>query len=430
MIGAGFVWLFLALVVLGIPVVFAMALAPMAAFLAADRAQFLTLVAQKLFTGINQFPLLAIPLFILAGELMNIGGITERIIRFSNALVGHLRGGLAQVDTLACMFFSGLSGSAVADASALGSILIPAMEREGYGRPFAAAVTTASAVMGPIIPPSIIMVVYAFTMGESVAALFLGGFLPGFIVCAGLMLANHWVARRRNYPKRERWAGLEELVAAGLGAVLPLMAPVIILGGILLGIVTPTEAAGVAVVYALVVGMLVYRQLQLRHLPQILLRSGIASAAILLVIGTASVFGWAATMSGLPNKLASTLLGLTADPLTLLFLINVFLLIVGMFMDAGPAILILGPVLAPTMTQLGVDPIHFAMIMCINLSIGLATPPVGLILFATSSIAREPIERIAREMGPHYVVLFLVLMLVTYVPELSMALPRLFGFAD
>jgi tripartite ATP-independent transporter DctM subunit len=428
MLGFGFVWVFLALMALGVPIVFAMLLGPIAGFLLADRAAFLAVLPQKIYQGINQFPLLAIPLFILAGELMNVGGITERIIRFSNALVGHLRGGLAQVDTVACMFFSGLSGSAVADASALGSVLIPAMDKAGYGRAFAAAVTAASAVMGPIIPPSIIMVVYAYTMQVSVAALFLGGFLPGFLVCAGLMVATAIVARRRGYPKRPR-AGLREVAHATGGATLPLLAPVIILGGIVLGIVTPTEAAGVAVVYALLVGMLVYRRLRLRDLNAILLRSGIASATILLVIGAASVFGWAATLAGLPARLAAVLLALSDDPTVLLVLVNVLLLLVGMFLDAGPAILILGPILAPTMAQLGVDPIHFALIMCVNLSVGLATPPVGLILFATSSIARVPIERIAREMLPYYVVHVLVIAAVTYVPWLTLALPRAFGFA-
>ena len=429
MIGLGYLWLFLLLIAVGIPVVFALALAPIAALIAADRLVFLDVLPQKLFFGINQFPLLAIPLFILAGELMNTGGITERIVRFAQALVGHMRGGLAQVDTVACMFFSGISGSAVADASALGSILIPAMERERYGRAFAAAVTTASAVMGPIIPPSIIMVVYAYTMGVSLAALFLAGFVPGFLVAVGLMIANNWVARRRNYPRRDRRAPASELWGATKGAILPLMAPVIILGGIVGGVFTPTEAAGVAVVYALFVGMLVYRQLRPRDLYAIFLRSGQAAAAILLVIGTATIFAWIATLSGLPNQLTAIIFSITQNPVLLLLLANIFLLLVGMFLDAGPAILILGPILAPTMGQLGVDPVHFAIIMCINLSVGLATPPVGLILFTTASIAGTSLESIAREMLPYYVVLFTVLMIVTYLPGVSLFLPRFFGFA-
>ena len=428
MLGFGYLWMFLVLTMVGIPVVFALALAPIASLIAADKVMFLNVLPQKLFFGINQFPLLAIPLFILAGELMNIGGITERIVRFANALVGHMRGGLAQVDTVACMFFSGISGSAVADASALGSILIPAMEREHYSRPFAAAVTTASAVMGPIIPPSIIMVVYAYTMGVSLAALFLAGFLPGLLVCIGLMIANHLIAKRRNYPKRDHRAPNAELLRASAGAILPLMAPVIILGGIVGGIFTPTEAAGVAAIYALLIGMLIYRQLRLRDLYTIFLRSGVASAAILLVIGTAAIFAWVATLSGLPNQLAALIFTISRNPIVLLLLVNLFLLVVGMFLDAGPAILILGPILAPTMQQLGVDPVHFAIIMCINLTIGLATPPVGLILFTTASIARTSLESIAREMLPYYVVLFAILMIVTYVPPVSLTVPRLFGF--
>lgn len=430
MLGTAYVWIFLAAMAIGVPIVFAMALAPIAAFLLADRAAFLAVLPQRIFQGINQFPLLAIPLFILAGEVMNVGGITERLVRLATALVGHFRGGLAQVNILTSVLFAGLSGSAVADVSALGSILIPAMQRQGYARTFAAAVTAASAVIGPIIPPSIIMVIYAYVMNVSVAALFLGGFVPGLLVALGLMVVTNLLARRRNYPRSERKAPLPELAAAARGAFLPLLTPVIILGGILGGIFTPTEAAAAAVVYALLLSLLVLRSLRLSDLPRLFLRAGVAASAVLLAIGTAALFGWVATLSGLPGKLAATLLAIGDDPLLLLLLVNLLLLVVGMFMDAGPAILILGPILAPTMQQLGVDPIHFALIMCINLTIGLATPPVGLVLFVTSALARETIERIGREMLPYYAVHLAVILLVTYVPALTLTLPRLFGFAS
>ena len=331
---------------------------------------------------------------------MNTGGITQRLVRLANALVGHFRGGLAQVNIVSSIFFAGLSGSAVADTSALGSMLIPAMEKEGYTRRFAAAVTAASSVIGPIIPPSIIMVVYAYIMQVSVAALFLAGFVPGVLTGIGLMIMTNILAKRRNYPRNERRAPVGELLAAVRGAVLPLLTPVIILGGILAGVFTPTEAAGAAVVYALVLSVVVLRTLALKDLPGLLLRTGIAASAILLAIGTAAVFGWVATLSGVPNQLAAALFGLSDNPLMLLFLINVLLLIVGMFLDAGPAILILGPILAPTMLQLGVDQVHFAIIMCVNLTIGLATPPMGLILFVASTISGERIEAIARELLP------------------------------
>lgn len=429
MLGTAYLWIFLAAMAIGVPIVFAMALAPIAAFLLAERPQFLAVLPQRIFQGINQFPLLAIPLFILAGEVMNAGGITERLVGFARALVGHFRGGLAQVNILSSVLFAGLSGSAVADVSALGSILVPAMRREGYGTAFAAAVTAASAVIGPIIPPSIIMVIYAYTMNVSVAALFLGGFVPGLLMAAGLMVVTNILARTRAYPRSERRASAGELFVAARRAFLPLLTPLIILGGILGGVFTPTEAAAAAVVYALLLGLFVLRTLRLSDLPALFLRAGVASSAVLLAIGTAALFAWAATLSGLPGKLAQALLSITSEPILVLLLVNLLLLFVGMFLDAGPAILILGPILAPTMQQIGVDPLHFALLMCVNLTIGLATPPVGLVLFVTSALARESIERIGREMLPYYAVHLAVILLVTYVPATSLTLPRLFGFA-
>ena len=430
MVPLTYIWVLLGCMAIGVPIVFALAIAPIAGFMLADKAMFLQVLPQKLLLGINQFPLLAIPLFILAGEIMNVGGITQRLVRLANALVGHFRGGLAQVNVVSSMFFAGLSGSAVADTSALGSMLIPAMEKEGYTRRFAAAVTAASSVIGPIIPPSIIMVVYAYIMQVSVAALFLAGFIPGILTGFGLMVMTNLLARKRNYPKRDVRAPVGELLSAARGAVLPMLTPVIILGGILAGVFTPTEAAGAAVLYALILSLLVLRTLTPKDLPALLLRTGVAASAILLAVGTAAVFGWVATLSGVPNKLAQAIFAFTDNPLLLLFMVNVLLLIVGMFLDAGPAILILGPILAPTMLQLGIDPIHFAIIMCVNLTIGLATPPMGLILFVASSISQQRIEAIARELLPYFIVHLTIIFLITYVPALSLTLPRFFGFAS
>jgi TRAP-type transport system large permease protein len=430
MVPLTYLWILIGCMAVGVPIVFALAIAPISAFILADKAMFLQVLPQKILLGINQFPLLAIPLFILAGEIMNTGGITQRLVRLANALVGHFRGGLAQVNVVSSIFFAGLSGSAVADTSALGSMLIPAMEREGYTRRFAAAVTAASSVIGPIIPPSIIMVVYAYIMQVSVAALFLAGFLPGVLTGIGLMFMTNILARRRNYPRNERRAPVGELLGAARGAVLPLLTPVIILGGILAGVFTPTEAAGAAVVYALLLSLFVLRTLSLKDLPALLLRTGVAASAILLAIGTAAVFGWVATLSGVPNKLAAAIFAFSDNPLMLLFLVNVLLLVVGMFLDAGPAILILGPILAPTMLQLGIDPVHFAIIMCVNLTIGLATPPMGLILFVASTISGERIEAIAKELLPYFVVHLTIIFLITYVPALSLTLPRLLGFVQ
>ncbi|MDA1310110.1 MAG: TRAP transporter large permease [Proteobacteria bacterium] len=423
-----FFWVFIGAMAIGVPIVFSLGFAPLVGFLVADKTIFLNMIVQRTFAGINQFPLLAIPFFILAGEVMNQGGITLSLVRFANTLVGHLRGGLAHVNIVTSMLFAGLSGSAVADTSAIGSILIPAMEKDGYSRKFAAAVTAASSVIGPIIPPSIIMVIYAFMMNVSVAGLFAAGIVPGLVVGAGLMVVTAIISKRRNYPKADKRASLKEVGGAAGDAFLPLLTPVIILGGILGGVFTPTEAAAVAAGYALILSLFVLRTLTPKDLPAIFTRAAIASAAILLVVGTATSFAWIATLSQVPNMLSELIFTLSDNPYLLLFLINIFLLLVGMFLDAGPAILILGPILAPTMIQLGIHPLHFAIIMCVNLTVGLATPPMGLILFVTSSITRLGVEVIAKEMLPFLAVEIVVIFLITYFPALSMTLPKLLGF--
>ena len=424
-----FFWIFLGVMALGVPIVFALGIAPMASFIIEGKALFLKMVVQRTFAGINQFPLMAIPFFILAGELMNRGGITQSLVAFANALVGHLRGGLAHVNIVTSMLFAGISGSAVADTSGVGSIMIPAMEKDGYSRKFAAAITAASSVIGPIIPPSIIMVVYAFMMNVSVAGLFAAGVVPGLLVGFALMMVTAVISKRRNYPKAAERASVKAMGRAGMSAALPLMTPVIILGGIIGGVFTPTEAASVAALYALVLSVFILKTLKPHELPRIFLRAAISSGAILLVVGTATAFAWAATLSQIPAQLSGLLFSITEDPHLLLFMINVLLLIVGMFLDAGPAILILGPILAPTMIGLGIDPLHFAIIMCVNLTVGLATPPMGLILFVASSLTRLSVEVIAKEMLPFLLVEIAVIFLITYVPAITMTLPRLLGFA-
>ncbi|MFT5447048.1 MAG: tripartite ATP-independent transporter DctM subunit [Gammaproteobacteria bacterium] len=423
-----FFWVFLAAMALGVPIVFALGFAPVVGFLATDKLIFMNMIVQRSFAGINQFPLLAIPFFILAGEVMNQGGITIRLVNFANAVVGHLRGGLAHVNVVTSMLFAGLSGSAVADTSAIGSLLIPAMEKAGYSRKFAAAITAASSVIGPIIPPSIIMVIYAFMMNVSVAGLFAAGLVPGLIVGFSLMAATAVISKKRNYPKAERRATLREFGVATRGAILPLLTPVIILGGILGGVFTPTEAASVAAGYALFLSLFVLKTIKFNDLGGIFLRAATSSSAILLVVGTATAFAWIATLSQVPVQMTDLIFSISDNPLLLLFLINVLLLVVGMFLDAGPAILILGPILAPTMVQLGIEPLHFAIIMCVNLTVGLATPPMGLILFVASSVSRLGVEVIAREMLPFLAIEIAVIFLITYVPAISLTLPKLLGF--
>ena len=423
-----FFWIFLVTMILGIPIAFGLAAAPVLGFILAGKLVFIKLLPQRLFMGINQFPLLAIPLFLLAGEIMNRGGITSRIVRFASVLVGHFRGGLAQVNILASIFFAGLSGSAVADTSALGSMLIPAMIKEGYTPRFSAAVTAASSVIGPIIPPSIIMVVYGLVMSTSVAGLFLAGFVPGLMMGGGMMIVTSIMAKSKKFPKRDSKASLKEVWEAFRGAFLPLLTPFIILGGILSGVFTPTEAAGAAVAYALRLSLFVLRSLKIKDLPDVLYRTGVASAAILFVVGTATVFSGIIALSGLPGKLGTFVFSITDNVYLLLFIVNILMLFVGMFLDASPAILILGPILAPTMMSLGVHPLHFAIIMCVNLTVGLATPPLGLILFVASSLTKLQVLDIAREMAPYLLVHMVVIFLITYFPFLTMTLPKIAGY--
>lgn len=425
-----FLPVFLVLLLIGLPVFFALLAAPGALLWLNGQERDITLLYRNLYNGMDSFPLMAIPFFMLAGELMNKGGITLRLVEFSQALMGHLRGGLAHVNVLSSMLFAGLSGSAVADTSALGSMLIPAMEKQGYSRKFAAAITAASSVIGPIIPPSGIMIIYAYVMGESVAALFLAGIVPGILVGLGLMLMVKIMADRYDFPVASRKYSWGERGQASLRAFFPLLTPIIILGGILGGIFTPTEAAAVAVAYAVFIGLFVLRTLTVRELPDILSRAGITSAVVLLLVGAAMSFKTVVSLSHAPEILADFILTLTSNPLLLLFLINLLLFAVGMFLDAGPAIIILGPILGPVFTSLGVDSVHFAIIMCVNLTVGLATPPMGLVLFVAASVSKEKVTTISRAILPFLAVEVAVIFLITFVPAISMTIPRITGFVN
>ncbi|WP_375230718.1 TRAP transporter large permease [Roseobacter sp. S98] len=425
-----FLPLFLVFLMIGLPVVFGLLAAPGILLYLNGQEKDITLLYRNVYNGMDSFPLMAIPFFMLAGELMNRGGITMRLVEFSQAMMGHFRGGLAHVNILSSMLFAGLSGSAVADTSALGSMLIPAMEKQGYTRKFAAAITAASSVIGPIIPPSGIMIIYAYVMGESVAALFLAGIVPGIMVGLGLMLMVKLQADKYDFPvatKKHSWG---ERGQASLKAFFPLMTPVIILGGILAGVFTPTEAAAVAVAYALFIGLFVMRTLKLSDLPEVLGRSGLTSAVVLLLVGAAMAFKTVVSLSHAPEAMAEFVLSLTSNPLILLLLINLLLFVVGMFLDAGPAIIILGPILGPIFVELGVDPIHFAIIMSVNLTVGLATPPMGLVLFVASSVSGERVEAISKAILPFLAVEIVVIFLITYFEPLSMTIPRLTGFAN
>lgn len=425
-----FLPVFLTFLLIGLPVFFGLLFAPGILLYLNGQEKDITLLYRNVYAGMDSFPLMAIPFFMLAGELMNKGGITMRLVEFSQAFMGHLRGGLAHVNILSSMLFAGLSGSAVADTSALGSMLIPAMEKQGYTRKFAAAITAASSVIGPIIPPSGIMIIYAYVMGESVAALFLAGIIPGILVGIGLMIMVKFMADKYNFPVASAKYTWGERGQASIKAFWPLLTPVIILGGILGGIFTPTEAAAVAVAYALFIGFFVLRTLTMKEVPGILIRSGTTSAVVLMLVGAAMAFKTVVSLSHAPEQLAAYILSLSSNPLVLLFLINLLLFIVGMFLDAGPAIIILGPILGPIFTSLGVDPIHFAIIMSVNLTVGLATPPMGLVLFVASAVSGEKVEAIAKAILPFLAVEILVIFLITYVPAISMFIPTITGFAN
>ncbi|MGB1104995.1 MAG: TRAP transporter large permease [Candidatus Puniceispirillaceae bacterium] len=425
-----FLPLFLAFLLLGLPVFFALLAAPGLLLWLNGQERDITLLYRNVYNGMDSFPLMAIPFFMLAGELMNRGGITTRLVEFAQAMMGHFRGGLAHVNVLSSMLFAGLSGSAVADTSAIGSMLIPAMEKQGYSRRFSAAITAASSVIGPIIPPSGIMIIYAYVMGESVAALFLAGIVPGIMVGVGLMLVISWMADRHDFPVATRRYSWPERGQASLKAFFPLMTPVIILGGILGGVFTPTEAAAVAVGYAIFIGLFVMKSLRLADLPDVLARAATTSAVVLLLVGAAMAFKTVVSLSHAPETLAAMILSISDNPLILLFLINLLLFIVGMFLDAGPAIIILGPILGPIFISMGIDPVHFAIIMSVNLTVGLATPPMGLVLFVASSVSGERVESIARAIIPFLLVEIATIFLVTYIPAISMTIPRLTGFVD
>ena len=424
-----FFWLLLILMVVGLPIAFALMISPGLSLFFDGQASMFPMLLMRMYNGMDSFPLMAIPYFILAGEVMNKGGITIRLVRLSQALIGHLRGGLAHVNILSSILFAGLSGSAVADTSAIGSMMIPAMEKNGYTRRFSAAVTAASSVIGPIIPPSGIMIIYAFVMNVSVAGLFAAGLVPGLLVGFGLMAVTVFLSKRRNYPVASKRASLKEVVISFRGAFLPLLTPIIILGGILLGIFTPTEAAAIAAGYAILISMFVLRTLSLTELPKVLFNAALSSGMILFLVGASTAFATLVSLTGTAPKAMEIMNSISENPLVLLFLVNILLFFVGMFLDAGPAILILGPVLGPTFVALGVDPLHFAIIMCVNVTVGLATPPMGLVLFVAAGLSDEPVEKIAWEMLPFLAIEVIVIFLITFVEAIPMTLPRLLGFA-
>ena len=385
----------------------------------------ITTLIQTIFGGLATFPLLAIPLFMLAGNLMNEGGITQDLVRFARLLLGHIRGGLGHATILACAIFAAISGAAVATAVAIGVVMIPAMKKAGYDEDVGAALTCTAACMGPIIPPSIPFIIYGVTANVSIGALFLGGVFPGLFLGAALMVYMYYVAVRRDYP-RDMKAPWQDILIAAVKAVPALFMPVLILGGILSGIFTPTEAAGVAVVYSTLVGVVVYRKLNFKNLPDVLLKAGLESGMVMLLIAMSEPFAWIVAVDQIPQFLIDWISTLTTSPWLILLFINILLLLIGIPIETAPALVIVTPVLAPIAVSLGIDPVHMGIVICLNLVLGLITPPVGAVLFAVCGSTGLSLDRLSRAIWAPFFVSLVVLAVVTYIPWLSTFLPKLF----
>lgn len=420
---------FVFFLVIGTPIAYSIGLSAMATMLVSfDVLPAFSTMAQRMATGLESFSLLAIPFFILAGQLMNSGGIAMRLIEFAKVLVGRLPGGLALVNVTANMLFGAISGSAAASASAIGTIMGPRMKEEGYDKSFSAAINVTSATTGLSIPPSNILIVYALASGgTSIAALFLAGYVPGILTGLAIMLVGSVYAYRKKYPVGDK-IPFKDGVKKFLDAIPSLMMLVVVIGGIIAGIFTATEAAAIAVVYSLILA-LIYKEITVKHLPVIIINTVRTAGMVLLLIAASIGLSWVMSFENIPATVSNALLSLSSDPFVILLIINLALLAVGIFMDMTPAVLIFTPIFLPIVTtQLGLDPIHFGIIMILNLNVGLVTPPVGAVLFIGCSVAKLKIQDLVKPLIPFYIAMFVVLLLVTFIPEISLWVPEFFGY--
>jgi C4-dicarboxylate transporter DctM subunit len=409
-------------------VAFALGLSTVTALAISGNFPMLVLLKET-FTGVDSFPLMAVPFFILAAELMSGGSLTEVLLKFAGQFVGHKRGGLGYTNVVSLTFFSGISGSALADAAGPGSMLIRMMDKAGYSRAYAAALTASTAIVGPIIPPSIIMIIYALADDNvSVGALFVAGVVPGIVIAVAMCVVNWYVSKQRNYKGDGEMPSWPDIVRTTWKALPAILLPVIILGGMRAGWFTPTEASVVAVFYALVCGKYVYRTLAWSAVPDILWRSALLTASVLIIIGMSASFAWVLTIEGVPQAMANWISGQNLSVWTFLIVLNIFLLIFGIFIEPLPGVMVLVPILAPVAAKLGVEPIHFAMIVIYNLTLGMITPPVGGLLFVTSNVSRVPMSDLTRELKPFLWAHGVVLVVLTFVPALSTWLPHFWGF--
>ncbi|KJZ15126.1 C4-dicarboxylate ABC transporter [Marinomonas sp. S3726] len=421
--------LFFCTLILGVPVAFTMGIAGLVSIIAFDVVNPLIAV-QRLFNGIDSFPLMAVPFFILASELMAVCGLTTSLLRFANALVGHLKGGLGHVNVMTSMLFAGISGSALADAAGPSAIVMRMMRNAGYCKYYAGALSSATATIGPIIPPSILAVIFAIsTSGVTVAGLFLAGIIPGLLLGAALSITNHIISKRNNYKGRSNKASLKELRVALFEAAPALIMPGIILGGIIFGVFTPTEAGAVASAYALMLGV-AKKKLSINSVYHAFTKAAVITSSVFLIIAMASIFAWMLTYLQIPQQLASAISGLTSNTIAILFILAGFALICGFFIDTLPALIILTPILGPIAYSAGIDPLHFGMMLILNLTIGMITPPVGPVLFVTATVGQLKLEGLFKAILPLLFAEILVLLLVILIPEISTFIPKVLGYSN
>lgn len=411
-----------AFIIIGVPVSFAIGVASLIGIVSLNVP--LVVSVQRMFAGLDSYTLLAIPFFILAGNLMDSGGISKRLVDLSSALVGHIRGGLSMVCVMASMLFGCVSGSAAAACASIGPVMIPGMTKSGYEPEFSSALIACSGPLGSIIPPSLTMVIYGASSNASIGKMFLGGYIPGVLIGIAIMLLCYIFAIKRGYPAGQR-ASLREVLRTLFDAIWALFTAIIIVVGIMAGIFTATEASVIAVVYAFIVGLFVYRELSLKDIPEILFRSVITSATVLFCVSTSTILGWVMTRLQIPAMIAKWLLSVTDSKIVFLLLINIIFLILGCILDASPAILLSVPILLPIAESFGIDPVHFGIIAVINLAVGMSTPPVGITLFVTSSVSKIPVSKLVKHLIPFWIIQLMILLLVTYIPAISMWLPNL-----
>lgn len=416
---------FIALIVLGMPIAYVLGLSSVFYILTNNMGLFDS-ASLRIFQGVQNFGLLAIPLFVFVGELMNSGGITTRLVRFTNVILGHFRGGLAYVNVATNMFLASILGSANAQTAMMSRVMVPAMEREGYKKEFSSALTVSSALLGPIIPPSLVFIIYGVISETSISSMFLAGIIPGVLLSISFMILIYFIAIRENFPKSER-ASLNDMVKAFLSVFPALLIPAIILIGILSGVFTATESAAVAALVAFIVGFFIYRELRLKDIPGILISTALNSATVTFIVAMASLLSWILAFERVPNEIGDFLISISDNPIVFLLVLNIILLIVGMFMDGISAMIILVPILLPVALNFGIDPIHLGIIVCINLTIGLITPPVGTALFIASSIGGVRMETLSRALIPFIVVAYIVLFIITYIPNVTLWIPKLFN---